>query len=237
MKTLESFIGSHINTAIISAIGTANELNEQCQFEFNGVTVVVDGSSSNYLIHRDWSRGMRGYLGKNPTVGPFPKQELSPEELDSDATIEAQNERRRIEQNALHEKQQRERSLVLQGALGNTGPIELSDPEKWQSFVDSNTDPYGGRCVRYAEEWARLMQVRLESGESIVECADELSHMADDDGITGFMYGAAVSMLAACWKHGEDLRRWHNTKTQIHDEGDKANESGGVLKWGLLSIG
>jgi hypothetical protein len=39
------------------------------------------------------------------------------------------------------------------------------------------------------------------------------------------------------WKHGEALRLWHNLKTQIRDEGEKANESGGVLNPACLSIG
>jgi hypothetical protein len=37
-------------------------------------------------------------------------------------------------------------------------------------------------------------------------CANELNFL----GITGFMYGAAVAILAKCWKHGEALRKWHN---------------------------
>ena len=33
------------------------------------------------------------------------------------------------------------------------------------------------------------------------------------------------------------LRRWHNKATQIGTEGDKANETGGVLNPALLTIG
>jgi hypothetical protein len=51
------------------------------------------------------------------------------------------------------------------------------------------------------------------------------------------MYGCAVSILAKCWQHGDQLRRWHNLKTQIRDEGERANESGGVLNPALLNIG
>ena len=68
------------------------------------------------------------------------------------------------------------------------------------------------------------------------DVANECSNEADTEGITGFMYGAAVSVLASCWEHGEELRRWHNLKTQIRDEGEKANESGGVLNPALLNI-
>ena len=60
---------------------------------------------------------------------------------------------------------------------------------------------------------------------------------ADTDGITGFMYGMATSILARSRVHGEALRRWHNLKTQIGTEGEQANESGTTLNPALLSVG
>lgn len=114
--------------------------------------------------------------------------------------------------------------------------IELSNADGWNKFKKLNTDPYGGACVRYAEDWAKLMQVEFAAGKKIVDCAKQTSHDADYDGITGFMYGCAVSMLSQCWKHGEALRLWHNLDSQIGDEGEKANESGGVLNPALLNI-
>jgi hypothetical protein len=51
------------------------------------------------------------------------------------------------------------------------------------------------------------------------------------------MYGAAVSVLSSCWEHGEELRRWHNLDVQIHDEGEKANETGAVLNPAIMCIG
>lgn len=100
----------------------------------------------------------------------------------------------------------------------------------------NSDDPYSNRIVTYGEDWANLMEARLEKGEKLVNIAKETSHQADTDGITGFMYGCAVSALSQFWLHGEELRRWHNKDTQIHDEGDKANESGGVLNPALLSL-
>ena len=50
------------------------------------------------------------------------------------------------------------------------------------------------------------------------------------------MYGCAVSMLAYYWKYGEQLRCWHNLKTQIENEGERANKSGGVLNPALYTV-
>jgi hypothetical protein len=78
----------------------------------------------------------------------------------------------------------------------------------------------------------------LAEGYKLEAIADECSNKADIPcGITGFMYGCAVSSLVNCWKHGEELRVWHNKKHQLKDEGDKANASGGVLNPALLCIG
>lgn len=89
----------------------------------------------------------------------------------------------------------------------------------------------------FAEQWGRLMELELSRGAKLEAIADATSSEADTEGITGFMYGAAVSVLAQCWEHGEALRRWHNLTTQIGTEGERANESGGVLNPALLNIG
>lgn len=63
---------------------------------------------------------------------------------------------------------------------------------------------------------------------------------ADDEskagGITGFMAGCVASMISQCHSRGEEFRKKWNKDNQIHDEGDKANESGGVLNPAILNI-
>jgi len=115
--------------------------------------------------------------------------------------------------------------------------MQIKDNEAWKGFCEKNKDGYGGAVVGYAERWADLMESRMNEGETIESCAEETSHEADTEGITGFMYGCAVSTLARCWEHGERLRQWHNKDVQIGVEGEAANASGGVLNPALLTIG
>ncbi|MFA7101421.1 MAG: hypothetical protein WC196_06835 [Bacilli bacterium] len=115
--------------------------------------------------------------------------------------------------------------------------MEIKDVVAWDKYVKANTDEYGKAILDYAERWANLLESSLKKGEKLEDIADKLSHKADTDGITGFMYGAAVQVLAHCWKYGEELRVWHNLKTQIGNEGEKANKTGGVLNPALLSVG
>ena len=108
---------------------------------------------------------------------------------------------------------------------------------EYELYVTKNSsDGYSLGVVRYTERWAALMEKRIDAGETLEAIAQATSHEADTDGITGFMYGCAVSALANFWIHGEALRRWHNLDTQIGSEGEKANESGGVLNPALLSL-
>lgn len=115
--------------------------------------------------------------------------------------------------------------------------MNLKNEAAWQKCVEVNDDPYSKACVDYAERWANLMEERMAGDRAMLaSVAKQASHDANTGGITGYMYGAAVSMLLKCWEHGEALRRWHNKDTQIGDEGDRANESGGVLNPALLNI-
>jgi hypothetical protein len=118
--------------------------------------------------------------------------------------------------------------------------MKFKSPEaskKWEEGLDHNLDDYGNAVYRYASEWATRMEAEMDKGNHLKDVADRTSHEADDEGITGFMFGCAVSLLAKLWIHSEELRRWHNLHMQIVNEGEKANESGGVLNPAILNIG
>jgi hypothetical protein len=115
--------------------------------------------------------------------------------------------------------------------------MKIVDQKIYDDWKSKSTDPYSARCFSYAEDWANKMEIYLAEGIELEQIAEKTSHEADTDGITGFMYGAAVSILAQCWEHGEELRRWHNRDIQIGTEGDEANDSGGVLNPAILNIG
>lgn len=109
---------------------------------------------------------------------------------------------------------------------------------EYATYVEKNShDGYSKGVVDYGEKWAALMEAALDAGAKLEDIADPASTTADTDGITGFMYGCAVKALSHFWEHGEQLRRWHNLKTQLGHEGEKANESGGVLNPAILVIG
>ena len=227
-------VGSSIGPTIAEAIALSAEKKQAIKFEFNGVVVSVRGNSNPELIYRDWSRALSGYIDKN--VDPNPNPVLTDEEKASDVRIEAENERKRQKRQTEYEKKARAHREKVETKMINAPAIELADEAGWQKFKDNNQAGYGGAVVTYAERWARLMQVEVTNGKNLEDVAETTSSEADLEGITGFIYGCAVSTLAHCWKHGDRLRRWHNLKYQLGNEGEKANESGGVLNPALLSI-
>lgn len=102
----------------------------------------------------------------------------------------------------------------------------------------NSADGYSAAAVNFAIAWGVAMQQALRKGKKIADIAEELSHEVDYEGITGFQFGCAVSFLANFWKHGEELRRWHNLDTQLGNEGEEANKKkGATLNPALLSIG
>lgn len=114
--------------------------------------------------------------------------------------------------------------------------IFAGSEKEYQDWYDKNDNAYGRACLEYAERWANLLEEEIgtstdmEEVEKIIEeNAKRLSHKTDTEGITGFMYGCAVSFLADCWKYGEFLRQWHNK--EFHYSGN------GVINPSVLYLG
>lgn len=197
MRTLEAMPGEHVSDVAEKMVALARESDDEVTADFNGITLTARADSCATTIAADYSaecsRRHEAYVNSD--------------------------EYKRRQREA--EEKQRQQDLLLQGAL-SVAPehLTLKDAEGWRKAVESNTDGYGSAVIRYAERWARLMESRLMGGESIASSAEQMSHLADNEGITGFMYGCAVSILSSVWIHGEELRRWHNLATQLGHEGE-----------------
>ena len=101
----------------------------------------------------------------------------------------------------------------------------------------NSTDPYSARVVSFGEDWAMLMEEQIANSNPIFECAESTSRQADTDGITGYMYGAAVSALSKFWEYGDVLRAWHNRKYLTEEKAAVADASGGVVNPAIITIG
>ena len=87
--------------------------------------------------------------------------------------------------------------------------------KEYKDWYEKNTKPYGRACFSYAERWAEKLENLIEASTDnpmkvIDDNADRLSHEANVEGYTGYMYGRAISILSQYWIYGEELRKWHN---------------------------
>jgi len=206
--------GTHISDACKEAVAIAIKGKCKVEFDFNGIVLTATPDSVPAALVKYYSdestRRHEAYIAS-------PEYKARQEES---------------------ERKERERKAKVDAILaGAPTQMTLRDAEGWKKSCDANRDGYGGAVITYAERWARMMESRMAKGERIADIAEECSHLADEEGITGFMYGCAVSILAAVWIHGEALRLWHNLHTQIGDEGKRANDSGGVLNPAMLVTG
>ena len=100
--------------------------------------------------------------------------------------------------------------------------IKSEKEKEFQKYIKPTGSTFAqvmqAASVEYAQRWAGLMEQKIAAGQKVTDIAEETSNEADTEGITGFMYGYAVSFLSYFWEYGEELRLWHNKK--YHHDGD-----------------
>ena len=108
--------------------------------------------------------------------------------------------------------------------------IKIGTEKEFQKFVDINSkDFYSLGVITYLKRWADLMEKEIENGAKVADIADKTSHIANTEGISGYMYGCAVSALSHFWEYGEELKKWHN-KEYNHD-------GEGVVNPAIITVG
>jgi len=168
------------------------------RFTFNGATVLVTHENCN-KIYEMWQAEMDATAER--------------ERLKREAWLQTEEGQAYLAEE--REKAAREKAIADEvRKIDETTEMEFKDEEakkSWEKMVKKNSkDFYSLGVVVYARRWAKYMQTMIAQGKTVAEIAKDTSFDADLDGITGFMYGCAVSMLAECWKWGEELRKWHN---------------------------
>jgi len=210
MKKYEAMCGENVSETAKRMVKLAKKSNDRVKATFNGIGLVT------------------GPNGKPSDITKFYHEEG-----------ERRSEAYRKSPRGIADAKRAEEESKIAAAALKEGilPFSLKDEAGWKLSVEKNQDGYGSGVTRFAARWANMMEAEMAKGKKLKDIADKMSHKADVEGITGFMYGCAVSILSQVWTHGEELRRWHNKETQIGTEGDKANETGGVLNPALLCVG
>lgn len=92
-------------------------------------------------------------------------------------------------------------------------PVKETAISDWETYKRVNSEEYGRGIIRYATIWVQYMEYLTKKyGMKMSEIWDRCSDLANVDGVTGFMYGAAASIISQVWELGEDFRKCYNSK-------------------------
>jgi hypothetical protein len=204
-NTIEAGCGMDISTVSRAAKLISSLTKKTIHFDFNGRKVFVNAATNLDSLLRDF------HNWNLKSIGPFPKKKTSKKAAEKLEAYNRQQQEAAEKRSSEYRKQQLAMEAALAAEVENVAFLVKDGVyDEYQKWVLINSqDGYSKAVVTYAQKWACLMQSRSENN-SVAEIAKKASHDADVEGITGFMYGAAVAALAAFWVHGEELKRWHN---------------------------
>lgn len=242
---IETGAGDYFPRVVEKAIALATDNPEKNSiFNFNGVNVIVAPDSDPVLIDKAISVA---YTLEMKTIGPDYEALLSEETMLEYEKISAERQAELEKMREADRKESELKSTTLAEKIANFPYTFLDGEHEGKSheqrfnegFANQNGDGYGERCFTYAKEWGSLMQYEIAQRGlkpedvtplALKEFAGTTSHEADYDGISGNMYGIAVSILADTWVHGESLRKWHNKEYGNED-------AKGTINPAIITIG
>lgn len=223
-KLENTFLGERVDGVMKKAQALSKEVGNIVEFDFNGITIIVDENTNIDHLLRDYNTA---WITGWKTIGHVCAVEYSETVLKEIEIATEASEKKQAEQQAEWERKDEQQQAEFTEKVGES-ILMTTNTKAWMDYVNKNQDEYGKCCVDYARDWGRLMQYYIHRGETVAQCADRASHELGWYGITGFMYGCAVQMLSQCWKYGEELRKWHNK--EYNHEGD------GVVNPAILTI-
>lgn len=226
MKTikLKDTWGEHYQGVAQKAKELATEKNSIVEFEFNDCINYVSKDTNLDWLWRDYANNwLMGWERVGPNCVAEYDEATKAEMAEKQLLKDIKDDEQRKEWKRKDNEQEEAYNKAVEGLT-----FEFSNEELWNNGIAKNQDAYGGGVYTYAKCWGLLMQSRINKGEKLIDIANETSHQLGWLGITGFMYGAAVSVLSSTWKYGEELRKWHNK--------DYGHEGGGVVNPAILTI-
>lgn len=198
---IETLPGDEFTATAARAQHLAVTTDKVVEFEFNGVTCIVDKFTNTDWIYRDYCNA---WTMEWTAVGPDCVEEYPQDVADELKKREAAQEKRC----KATQRKRAKKEAADKAAFEHVVEFEkliLKDEEGWAKSVAANQDGYGKAVIDYAEGWAKLMQIELATGNSLDICYNSVQEQLDFMGISGFQYSAAASLLIHTWIHGEEL--------------------------------
>ena len=180
---LETGAGDNFDNVKKKAKELAKKNNKLVEFDFNGVKCIVSNETNLDALYRDYTKAN---LMEWKVIGPNCVKEYSKEVQDELDRRTAESEEKYEKEMQEYRRKEEEKKLSFNDKIKDE-VFECSNEAILKDYEEKNQDPYGGRCVSYAKEWARAMQFEMKQGKKLYQVAQYTSSEADYDGITGFM--------------------------------------------------
>ncbi len=84
--------------------------------------------------------------------------------------------------------------------------MRVRNKKRYIEWKKKNEDEYSKEVFEFAERWADLMESVRAAGRKIEDVYEELSDVANTNGITGVMYYVALKTLVENWIYGDELK-------------------------------
>jgi hypothetical protein len=207
--------GDYLPNVAEEAKNIAQSDNCIVEFFFNEILVRVDKDSDLERLSEVYSDA---YVMNWSELGP----EYEAYDLDTRIELDYRRNKQEEEREARRKAYEVEENNARQALDAKLKGVDVlwGDIDVWNKSLEANAgSDYGLAALEYAKSWAKLMQLEIAKGKTVQECYQEVQSELDFMGITGFMYGCAVSVLSSAWNWGEELRRAHNREYGHDGEG------------------
>jgi hypothetical protein len=117
---------------------------------------------------------------------------------------------------AAEEARFRQRQAKLRPIVMASPLMEIRDEQAWRKERSKQDwqNESNRAILRYAQSWARLMQLRLRQGRRLADIWRESSFEADFYGMSGASGGVAAQIIARHWTHGPEFWRLYTAESR-----------------------
>ncbi len=179
------FLGTDIETWAKQALGQACKENRLVKFQFNDILInVTPGMSVSEILnnyHRKYD--YECYLYQNSDVA-----------------------RKNQMRDKLRDLKEQHRVKIFLDTIAHE-EFKVTYPYFYAAYKKQNdSDMYSAMTIRYAEQWAKLMQIEMKAGKKLTKkLIDRTSDAADTGTMSNNSFFWAVRILVSCWAHGRTL--------------------------------
>lgn len=205
VENLQNFFVPYSNLYGVKAI----------EVEFNQFSMRVDEQNANRVLE---------YFDRSLAISSGLYEKERQEYLNSPEYIRdhAQALKKECRKKAVVQKIKNFQKHADDFAIANERQAEWEKCKEINLGNHKSKDEYGYNkgIIDYTILWAQYMEYLMaKHNQKLADIWDRASHLADIDGITGFMYGCAVGLLSSVWKYGEELRIAHNRRYDYVGDG------------------